>query len=81
MPRPFVRGLRVAEVGGAAVQQWIFKAKWGLFVMLAGGCVFQTSCSSGVALSVAGLFSSIANEFIRTSVNNAFGVTSLPFSL
>lgn len=61
------------------MQQWFRGAKWGLFVMLAGGCVFQTSCSSGVALSIAGLFSSIANQFIRNSVNNAFGISTTAY--
>lgn len=50
--------------------------RWTLFGLALGGTLFQSSCTSGFALSLAGLFSSIANEFIRNTVNELLGVPS-----
>lgn len=55
--------------------------RWILFGLALGGTLFQTSCTSGFALSVAGLFSSIANELIRNTVNELLGVSSSLLSL
>ncbi len=70
-------GRRLGHRGRMPVLRRLFRyARWTVLGLALGGTLLQSSCTSGFALSVAGLFSSIANELIRNTVNELLGVPS-----
>jgi len=53
---------------------WRWVRRSGLILLLAGGALFQSPCSTASAEVVGGISTSIANQLIRNLINDAFGL-------
>lgn len=59
------------------MQRTWYWLRWLTLVVLSGGILLQSACTTSLASGTAGLLNSVANSLITSYVNKALGVDTL----